>query len=169
MATLPPAGDKYDFCSANGNHDLSIIPAGTLAVAATDAPVRLQRGDVTFGAIHVASRHGIWLDTYKKCVEEMIWLKLQQSGTIYCTEDEDKFKVSIVLHPTALLVLRYIPRLRDPFFAVTTLYPVNTRLDGSVVGKYFGPGNVNMPIFTWPVPRLAPTVTIKKRRVLILP
>jgi hypothetical protein len=65
MAILPRAGNRYDFYTANDSVDFAIFPAGIIDYVAKDTPIRLQRGDGGFGAVHIAKSHGPWLDKHK--------------------------------------------------------------------------------------------------------
>jgi len=156
MAQIPPLGNKLDFYSRNGVTDLAIIPGGTHPDQPADAPVRLQRGDFGWGAIHIATKHGHWLDKNNLQVHEMVWFKLQQAGGIYNTEEEDKLKISLRISPSALLILRFIPR--HGFFTVVSLFLHPNGLDGEHIGHYPGnrmqgaAPNLILPIPVVPVP-----------------
>lgn len=171
MATLPPHGDKYDFYSANGVIDFAYFPNAILSdigVDGIDIPIRLQRGDAGFGAVHIVREHGRWLDLHKLDAVSMVWLKLQGNGKIYTTEEDDKLKINLYLHPKALLVLRFIPK-KEPFFTVVTTYLSDGSLDGDELGHYPGHGNNVTPIFTLPEPKKKPTVIVKTKRTFIKP
>lgn len=156
MAQIPPLGNKYDYYTHNGLIDLAIIPGGTHPDQPDDAPVRLQRGDFGWGAIHIAKDHGHWLDKNKMQVHEMVWTKLQHAGGIYNTEDDNKLKISLRISPSALLILRFIPRYC--FYTVVSLYLHPNGLDGEHIGHYPGNGklgaapNLILPIPPVPVP-----------------
>lgn len=165
MATIPPAGNKFDFYAVNGVANLAVIPGGTHKAQPADAPIRLQRGDPGWGAIHIAQKHDHWLAKNSMEVHEIVWTKLQQQGGIYSTEEEDKFKISLRLSPSALLILRLIPRSL-PFFTVVSIYLHPSELDGEHIGKYFGSGTTGpVPALCLPAPPQPPKITYKRKLV----
>ena len=168
MAYIPPPGNKFDYYTFNGTSDLAFIPAGIHPAQQQDAPVRLQRGDAGWGAIHIAKDHGHWLDINKMQVHEMVWKKLQHAGGIYSTEDVGKLKITLRISPSALLILRFIPK--SNFYTVVSLYPYPNRLDGDHIGHYSGNGKQGpMPNLSLPISS-APVVTYKrifKRKIMM--
>lgn len=162
MAQIPPLGKKFDFYTFIGESNLATIPAGTHPMQPSDAPVRLQRGDFGWGAIHIARDHGHWLDRNKMQVHEMVWAKLQHPGGIYNTEEVDKLKISLRISPSALLILRFIPRYQ--FFTVVSLYLHPDELDGEHIGQYPGNGLQGpAPNLTLPLPPAPVVVTYKRK------
>lgn len=166
MAQLPPFGNRHDFYAANGLIDFAYLPGGLASFAPNDTPIRLQRGDVSFGAFHIVKEHGHWLDIHKLDVAEMVWLKLQGNGKVFTTEDTDKLKINLFLNPKALLVLRYIEK-SIPFFTVVTMYALDRGADGAEVGHYPGNGLREIPKLSLPAPKSVPIVTIKKKRSIL--
>lgn len=67
----------------------------------------------------------------------MVHLKLQQSGKVFSTEQNDKTKVSMTVSPSALLVLKFVPRYEC--LTVVTIYSQQGRLDGELLGHYKAP------------------------------
>lgn len=137
MIKAPPPGNKYDCFEHGGNKDLAHIEGVVENAQEMTSPVRLQRGNPSWGAIHIAQKHAIWLNKNKLEVQEMIWLKLQHAGTIYNSEENNKIKIDLRNNPPAMMVLRFIQELQ--FFTVVTLYPRTGRIDGVPIGRY--PGN----------------------------
>ena len=68
-------------------------------------------------------------------VAELVWLKLQQTGSIYEAEKASKTKLALTVGHSALMVLQYVS---EGFFSVTTLYAMPNHLDGRRVGRYVG-------------------------------
>ena len=179
MALVPPLGPKHDFYQSNGNLDFSYFQSDLVPSLPPGhrIPIRLHRGDPVFGAIHIAKRHGHWLDRHNLDVASMVWMKLQHSGLVYTTEDDGKLKINLALNPHALLVMQ-LNSTGDfhpgaSYFSVTSLYYSNSRLDGDPLGNYRGSGVVSpIPVFTLPTPpppTPPPTVTTKKRRTIEVP
>jgi hypothetical protein len=169
MAILPRAGNRYDFYTANDSVDFAIFPAGIIDYVAKDTPIRLQRGDGGFGAVHIAKSHGPWLDKHKVDVATMVWSKLQGSGKVYTTEESEKHKIDLRFNPQALAVLKYkCIRGQSPFFTVVTMYLPEGTLDGEVIGHYRGKGGGMPPVFALQE-QIKPVVSYKTKRKLELP
>lgn len=154
---------KYDFYSVNDTIDFAYMP---IIEGITDKtiPIRLQRGDSSFGSTHIDYKHKAWLQKNKTTAPEMVWIKLQQSGFIYTTEEDDKLKVVMRMPPAALVVLRFI-EAREPFFSIVSVYFREGQLDGTKLGIYPSTKNDATPEFTIPdLPKTA-TVFIKKKRM----
>ncbi|CAN5443749.1 hypothetical protein BH09PSE6_BH09PSE6_07280 [soil metagenome] len=67
----------------------------------------------------------------------MLQLKLAQRGDIYCTETDNKLKLSLKVAPSALVVLQLEER-STPYFSVTTTYFRTGPMDGKLMGRYGG-------------------------------
>ena len=174
MALIPLSGPIHDFYQSNGNLDFSYFPSDLVPSLPPghNVPIRLHRGNGLFGAIHIARRHGHWLDLNKLDVASMVWLKLQQSGLAYTTEEDGKLKINLTLRPNALLVMQlnstegFSPA--TSYFSVTSLYPNASGLDGQRLGHYSGSGvAAPIPVFTLPAPPSPPTIIVKKRRRIL--
>jgi hypothetical protein len=168
MPDIPPMGSLHDFYVSPHGTDIGVFPGGLIEWITTDTPIRLQRGDSKWGARHIAIKHGHWLKKEKLEVSEMVWRKLSQPGSVYVSEDDGKLKISLRIHPSALMILRYIKTPTDRFFTVVSVYAHPNALDGTHVGVYRPPSNVSQipPVFTLPLPPPLPQVTYKKRRTL---
>lgn len=130
------------------------MPGGVLPGIADPLPIKLQQGDSRWGAIHIQQRHGRWLVQNKHNAASMVHLKLQQSGTVFPTEETDKSKIVLALHPSALLILTYIPN--EHFLSVTSVYFKNNSSDGDPLGRYKGnarprTAGIVQPIFAPPI------------------
>ena len=167
MPTIPDFGNLYDFYSCNGNDEFAIFPSGLVSGFDTPTPIKLQRGDASWGARHIATKHGVWLAKHKLEAHEMVWHKLRETGVIYSAETDDKLKLSLRISPTSLLILRY--RAAQSFFTVVSCYAHPSQLDGTPIAKWPGQSALGpMPNFC--LPAAAPTsVTIKKRRTFERP
>lgn len=126
--------EKYDFYTVNGSMDWAIVPAGTIKYLNQETPIRVQVGDYSWGYIHTAHKHRDFLSKNKSTLEELFYKKLGQSGSIYSTEEDKKFKISMRLSPSVIVLLRYIPK--GEFLTLVTMYQLNRRLDGIELGRY---------------------------------
>lgn len=135
--------DKDDFWTLNGQTTFGTMP-GIVVGSEAPIPICLQRGiDTKWGADHIWKRHGHFAQRHAVGaplgheVPWLVWKKLQQSGAIYTAEEAGKLKVSLPIHPNALLVMRlnYAPQM---YFSITTLYTREGGLDGTKVGRYAG-------------------------------
>jgi hypothetical protein len=184
MPSVPPNGSPYDFYTSAGERDIGIFPGQLIPEVPDSIPVCLQRGDRSWGGIHIATKHGHWLDGQKLDVHEMVWLKLRQPGSIYSTESDGKLKISLRIHPSALLILRLIrgasgkSALGD-FMTVVSVYFHPKSLDGKRIAAYqpiappqpFGKMPI-IPQYALPLPPplpLSPTVIYRKKRVIVPP
>ena len=150
---------------------MGIFPVGALAFLAEDTPICLQRGNAEWGSTHIENRHGHWLKKNNVSAAEMVWLKCQHTGTIYTTERHDKYKINLILHPAALMVLRFIPG-HSPYLRVLTIYNHQGTLDGQSLGRFIGrrwTGAGAKPTFALPVPAGVAITVRPKKRVLIKP
>jgi hypothetical protein len=127
---------RHSYLLVNNSRDWAIIPAGTLKGFAQTLPIRLQVGTKAWGKLHIEFAHGNWLKKIGKTVEEALYTKLSQSGTVFTTESEDKIKIIMRLPPDAILVLRYTKHSEGDFFTVVTLYLKNNKVDGEAIGRY---------------------------------
>lgn len=155
---------KYDFWLVNGQPDFGVIQGGVPGITDQDAPIRLQRGDASFGAHHIQTKHRRWVMTQQTSVPALVWKKCRQSGSIYSTEEIDKGKIWMPLSPAALLVLRYLPTLN--FWSVVTLYFHEGRLDGDRLCRYIDAmAKPATPLaFTIPERPVVPVVLPKPKR-----
>lgn len=101
-------------------------------------PIWLKVGDPAFGEKHISIRHGHWVKRTNMSVPELIYFKLGHTGNVYCTERNSKIKISLIVAPSALLVLDLMTRTEQPHFSVTTLYHHQGPIDGEVIGRYTG-------------------------------
>jgi hypothetical protein len=143
MSIIPIHGNPHDFYWQHEDSNLAFVPAGLLGQQVHDAPIRLQRGHSGWGAIHIARKHGHWLDQHQLQVHEMVWLKLHQAGSIYTTESDDKLKIGLQINPPALLILRFVTK--GAFYTIVTLYPSLVRLDGQRMAKFKGQQHPHTP------------------------
>lgn len=123
--------------TVNGSPDIGTFPAGILPHVTANTPIRLQRGNAEWGSQHIEAKHGHWLKKFKLSAGQMVWTKCQQAGTVYTTEADQKYKVSLRIYPSALLLLRYMDE-KSPWFRVVTIYLHTGALDGQQVGKFQG-------------------------------
>jgi hypothetical protein len=169
-----------DYWTVNGDINFGYIPGGLTPVSADALPVRLQTGVIQgkWGHDHIRYDHADWVNRSGYSVPHLVLLKLSQPGTIYDTNVRGKFKINIILNPNSLLVLTYQHDEADPYFGVTTLYFRNSRLDGSVIGRFPGCSyaqqhlKVNPPVFQLqlpPPPPPPPTITYRKKRTFVKP
>lgn len=145
---------KDDFWTLNGTRVFGSLP-GKLLNRDNPVPIFLQHGDMKWGAVHIAKRHGSFVIRNSvgaprgHAVPWVVWRKLQQPGSIWTAEEAGKLKVSLPLDPSTLLVLQ-LNEDAEPFFGVTTLYSHGGRIDGSSVGRYVGrkwPTGMQPPTF----------------------
>lgn len=178
MPTIPTEGDQFEFYSSATGLDIGIFPAGLVAQVPDALPVRLQRGDRLWGGLHIATKHGHWLDKQRLDVHEMVWLKLRQQGSVYTTEIEGKLKISLKIHPSALLVLRLIETANESFMTVVSVYFHPNSLDGTFLSSYqpfeslpAGGAALTIPHYALPVhlPPPPTVVTYKKKRTIAPP
>ena len=143
------------------------MPGGLLPGIEDPLPIVLQQGDGRWGAIHIQQRHGRWLVLNKHSAASMVYLKLQQSGTVYSAEQDNKSKILLTLSPSALLILKHIPA--ENFLGVTSVYFKDSESDGLRLGRYKGnsparaAGTVSQPLFalsTTLCPVAQPPVTL---------
>lgn len=64
----------FQFWTCNGSPDFGLIPAGILECSAP-TPIRLQRGDNTFGEVHIQAKHGHWIQKHASSVPELAWMR----------------------------------------------------------------------------------------------
>lgn len=127
-----------DLWKVDGSPDFAYFPGGVLARVPEPLPIRLKVGTVAYGETHILKRHGHWVAKQRMSVPELVYMKLGNSGVIYCTEHDDKFKISLKLNPTSLLILNLISGHDVDHFSVTSLYMHPSRLDGENLGRYPG-------------------------------
>lgn len=118
--------------------DFSILPANTVPGIHYDRPIWLKVGNQAYGVTHIGNRHSHWVKLHKMPIPDLVYLKLGHHGQIYCTEVESKLKINLSLHPSALIILDYIPHAKTPHFSVTTMYNHKGYLDGDRIGRYKG-------------------------------
>lgn len=122
----------------DGSPEFSIFPGNTIAEFSSDLPIHLKVGNKAFGSFHIEDKHWHWLRKQGfDSAPHLVHHKLSQSGSVYCTEVDTKFKIMMQLKPSALLVMEY-KEYSIPHFSVTTLYLPRGPLDGTVVGRYLG-------------------------------
>lgn len=127
-----------DLWLVDGKKEFGFIPGGIVSGVAARLPIWLTVGTMAYGELHIRKRHGHWVSKQKKAVPELVYEKLGQPGLIYCTEESDKFKISLRLNPSSLLILNLIQRAEEAHFSVTSLYMHPTQLDGDRLGRYPG-------------------------------
>lgn len=155
---------RYDLWKADGSPDFGLLPTAVAGISEGPAPIRLQRGDNTFGACHIEERHGHWVRLHAASAPELVWTKCRQVGTIYSAEEPEKGKIWLPIHPAALMVLRYVPR--DGFWTVVSLYFHEGPLDGMVLGRYTDtlPNPPAVPAFSIRDFPATPKIVYKPRR-----
>lgn len=141
MSVFEMTGNKKrDYWLKDGECDWVTIPAGVIehdGFRDLDLPIRLHVGDASWGERHISRKHNAWLKKNEKTAPEMLDFKLRQSGTIYCTEDDEKIKIFLSLLPGSLLVLRLSGNSSQQYLSVVTMYNYSGRtLDGSRIGRY---------------------------------
>ena len=155
---------------ADGSPDFGLISGGVKGITDQDAPIRLQRGDTYFGAVHIEEKHGHWVKSTKLSVPQLVWTKCRQAGSIYSTEQTSKGKIWMPLAPAALMVLQYV--VGKNFWSVISLYFHEGSLDGDVIGRYtdaMPPPTADMPEFTIQGLPKEPQIIVKKKRVWVKP
>ena len=155
---------RYDFWMANGSPNFGVIVGGVQGITDEDAPICLQRGDLTFGAHHIDTKHGHWVKSLKSTAPELVWRKCRHSGSIYSTEEAEKGKIWMPISPAALLVLRYVPNKN--FWTVVSLYFHEGKLDGEKIGHYSDSmaAPAAAPEFSIKELPKPPTITVKPKR-----
>jgi len=157
--------EDLTFWTVNGSTTFGVMPGGLLPGIDDPLPIKLQQGDGRWGAIHIQKRHSNWLLLNKHSAASMVHMKLQQHGTVYSAEEEDKSKILLTLTPSALLILKHIPA--ENFLGVTSVYFKDSEVDGLRLGRYKGTsraraaGPTSQPVFALagPLPSaLAPVV-----------
>lgn len=129
-----------DFWLVNDSREFSVLSGGTIAKFASDIPIFLKVGNLSFGERHIAAKHSVWVKKQSvHSVAELVYLKLEHSGEIYCTEVAHKIKIIMRLKPSAIMVMQYDPN-PEPHFSIVTLYFHQDKLDGSKIGRYRGRG-----------------------------
>ncbi len=91
-----------DLWLVDGSTAFGFIPAKIVSGVEAQLPILLHVGNVAYGEVHIAKRHGHWVARQKKTVPELVYEKLGQQGRIYCTEVQNKFKISLRLAPESL-------------------------------------------------------------------
>lgn len=85
---------------------------------------------------YLSRKHSHWVNSTGMTVPELVYHKLGQGGTIFSSEDTDKYKIDLRISPDALMVLRLIKNFQQDFFTVVTLYKHQGHLDGIRLGRY---------------------------------
>jgi hypothetical protein len=149
---------------AGNSANFGVIAGGVKGITDQSAPIRLQRGDLTFGACHIDDRHGHWVRKMKCNTPELVWRKCRQPGSIYSTEESEKGKIWMPIQPAALMVLRYVAAMN--FWTVVSLYFHEGRLDGEKLGEYTDNMKLpaTMPTFAIKDLPKTPTIIVKPRR-----
>lgn len=158
------AGSKvnvFDYWLIDGQKNLSCVKGKVAkAIGVPDGtPIRLHAGKIqTFGAEHVYHpKRRVQIDNIlKKDIStasrfkeislsrtqapEYVWLKLQQSGSVYSTESDDKSQIVLQRAPSGWMfmnVSRFNPD--DIYLSIVTLYPKqSSNIDGKNLGRYLG-------------------------------
>ncbi|HTQ35438.1 MAG TPA: hypothetical protein VMH77_00225 [Steroidobacteraceae bacterium] len=155
---------RYNFWLANGSPDFGLISGGVTGITDQTFPIRLQRGDLTFGATHIEQKHANWVRLQGLAAPELVWRKCCQPGLIYTSEEPEKGKIWMPISPAALMLLRFRPR--EQFWTVVTLYFHEGALDGELVGKYQDTLAARPAALVFTIRDLptAPKIFYKKRR-----
>lgn len=160
---MPMRSTDYDFWMANDAPDFGIFPLAVSGIADEPAPIRLQRGNIAFGAMHIDQRHRNWVLLHANSVAELVWKKCRQPGHIYAGDDLEQGKIWLPIHPNGLMILKFVTG--QNFWTVVTLYFREGELDGNVIGGYQDT-LLNPP--TTPTfairPISAPIISYKRRR-----
>ncbi|MBT8615535.1 hypothetical protein G6652_09265 [Polynucleobacter paneuropaeus] len=138
MTSFTRTGDKaYDYWLIDESATLGFIPGGIIATHENPIPIWLHVGNPAWGEAHIQGKHGNWLASNQSTVIALVYEKLSQKGSIYCSEDTNKIKISLRLTPTSIMILtlQQRPQLH---FSITSIYPHPARIDGEVIGKYLG-------------------------------
>ena len=134
MADFTCTGSRWnDWWLVDGSPDFAMCPGGMLEWVPDPLPIRLHVGDLSWGELHIGHKHKVWVNRQKMSVAALVYHKLNQHGSLYTTEADTKFKISLRLAPDALCVLRYE---KAAYWSVVTLYSHPQRLDGTRLGKY---------------------------------
>jgi hypothetical protein len=168
MTILQAHASPEGFWTADGSIALGTFPGGVLEQIPEDIPICLQRGNAEWGQIHIDRKHGHWLKKHHMSAAQMVWLKCQHTGTVYGTEGVgSKFKINLVLHPQALMVLRHMTGQR-PYFRVISIYLKTDSIDGENLGRFVGKAWAgDTPTFEPPPEPKATSVIYKKKRLII--
>jgi hypothetical protein len=122
----------------DGSPDFGFIEASVIA-RLPKLPIWLKQGNLAFGYRHIEKNHGHWVYRHWQSVETMLYQKLGQSAWIYCTETDNKLKLSLRVNPSTLIVLEYKDNdQRGSHFSVTTAYTHPSKLDGQRLSRYLG-------------------------------
>ncbi|ODS09754.1 hypothetical protein [Vibrio scophthalmi] len=159
-----PKGKKanqYDYWLVDGRKNWSCVK-GRVAKELNvpdGTPIRLHVGKFqTFGAEHVYHpKRRITIDNIlkkapdtsqrfqeillsKTQAPEYVWLKLQQSGTCYSTEGDDKTQLVLQRAPSGWMFMSINRRVPDDIYlSIITLYPKqSSNIDGINIGRYLG-------------------------------
>lgn len=154
---------------ADGSPDFGRIPIAVPGISDAPAAIRLQRGDITFGAHHIDQKHGHWVKANAASVPELVWRKCRQSGVLYSTEDVKKGKIWMPIQPSALMILSYVPS--EKFWTVVSLYFHEGSLDGQQIGRYTDTMDVaaTTPAFSIKELPAPPKIVVKPKRKLLVP
>jgi len=114
------------------------FPGGIVDNIPQDTPIYLKVGNKAFGAKHIEEKHARWLEKQGfSTAHELVYFKLKQAGSVYCTESETKIKIMMRLRPEAILVMEFFER-PHPHLSITTIYYHQGALDGEIIGRYPG-------------------------------
>lgn len=138
-------GKPHNLWLVDGSTDFGMLPANTINGINHDCPIWLKVGNWAYGEKHILHRHGHWIKHHKMPVPDLVYLKLGQSGQIHCAERESRIKVNLSIHPSALIVLDYIPQAEIPHLSITTMYNHQGHLDGDKIGRYKGRVQIILP------------------------
>jgi hypothetical protein len=137
MADFDCTGSHWnDWWLVDGSPDFALFPGGLLEWAPEPLPIRLHVGNLSWGERHIGHKHGVWVRRQKMSVAALVHHKLNQHGSLYTTEADTKFKISLRLAPDALCVLRYERQSDGGYWSVVTLYSHPQGLDGMRIGRY---------------------------------
>jgi len=151
-----------DFYLADEQMDFGVMPAGICAQI--ELPIRLQRGDTSWGAEHIERKHKPWLVKSNLNAQQMVWTKLQQSGPVYSTEENDKSKIIMRMPPAAFVILRLINTKPEPFLTVVSVYFREGGADGTKMGFYPSTKHKELPTFTIKDIPNSPKITIRNKK-----
>lgn len=139
MTIFTVTGEKSsDLWLVNNEPNFSFIPANTIPDICHDCPVWLKVGNHIYGETHIKQKHFHWVSLHKMTVPELVYHKLGQHGQMYCSEVNSKIKISLSLHPSALIIMNYMEKADTPHLSVTTIYSHQGHLDGSKIARYKG-------------------------------
>lgn len=130
---------KEDFWLVNDSRDFGFMPPIN---DIPGLPIRLHVGTPDFGEIHLKKHQNKWpryMLTWPPA--QILYSKLESSGSVFITESRSKFKVALYLKPAALLVVEYrylyIEGAKEFYWSVISLHPRDlARLDGEVICNY---------------------------------